>query len=203
VVTIIDYGMGNIGSLENMLSRLGSSVDICNSIAGLDKAQKLVLPGVGHFDNAVEQLQRLKLIDILNRKVKIDKIPILCICLGAQLIMGKSEEGIKPGLGWVEGEVIRFRFSNNNNLRIPHMGWNTLKVKKREPLFKNMTDNPRFYFVHSYHLVCKHEDDGIATSEHGYEFVAAIQHENIFATQFHPEKSHKFGIQLMKNFLEI
>lgn len=202
MITIIDYGMGNIGSLENMLNRLGSKVELANTCADIDKAEKLILPGVGHFDNAMEQLGNLDLIGVLNKKVQVEKIPILCICLGAQLIMRKSEEGNRPGLGWIEGEVVRFRLPENSDLRIPHMGWNTINIKQESPLFINVY-NPRFYFVHSYHLLCDNENDIMATSIHGYEFIAGVQHENIYATQFHPEKSHKFGMQLMKNYLEI
>ncbi|MEN6348207.1 MAG: imidazole glycerol phosphate synthase subunit HisH [Syntrophomonas sp.] len=202
MVTIINYGMGNIGSLENMLNRLGSEVNIAASSSDFDKTSKLILPGVGHFDHAMANLQALDLIDVLNYKVIKEKIPILCICLGAQLIMEKSEEGTKPGLGWVEGKVIRFHFSKENKLRIPHMGWNTVNVKREAPLFMNI-EAPRFYFVHSYHLICTNQDDIMATSVYGYEFVAGVQHDNIYATQFHPEKSHKFGMQLIKNFLEI
>lgn len=203
MITIIDYGMGNIGSLENMIRRLGGDVNTADSPDGIAKAEKMILPGVGHFGNAMQQLHQLDLIDAMNKKVLNEKIPILCICLGAQLIMRKSEEGNCKGLGWIEGEVIRFHFSENSNLKIPHMGCNTLKIKKMQPLFKLLPESPRFYFVHSFHLLCDHDEDIAATSIYGYEFVASVQHNNIFATQFHPEKSHKFGMQLMKNFLEM
>jgi glutamine amidotransferase len=203
MIVIIDYGMGNVGSLENMIKKVGESTQASADPATIEKATKLVLPGVGSFDNAMTRLKELDLIGIVNEKVIQEKVPILCICLGAQLVTNKSEEGNLPGLGWIEGKTVKFSFSDENRLKIPHMGWNDVKINKKSQLFDDMYEEPCFYFVHSYHLMCKNKDDVLTTTVYGYEFVSAIEHENIFATQYHPEKSHKYGLKLIKNFVEL
>lgn len=203
MVTIIDYGMGNIGSLENMLKKVGSKVEITSSYARVNEAEKIILPGVGQFDNAIKKLRELDLISILNKKVLNERIPILCICLGAQLVTQNSEEGNLPGFGWVQARTIRFKIDEGYNFKIPHMGWNDVNIQKESVLFKNMYPEPCFYFVHSYHFVCDKTEDILTTTVYGYEFASAIEHENIYATQFHPEKSHKYGMQLIKNFVEL
>ena len=203
MITIVDYGMGNIGSLQNMIHRAGGESRTDSTPEGIASATKLLLPGVGAFDNAMTLLTSLHLVDILNRKVLVEKVPTLCICLGAQLITEGSEEGNEPGLGWIKGKTVRFRFENGARLKVPHMGWNEIQIKKENKLFNGMHDDPCFYFVHSYHLVCDEPRDILSTSVYGYEFVSAIQRENIFATQFHPEKSHKYGLKVIGNFLEI
>lgn len=203
MIAVIDYGMGNVGSLENMIRKVGGQVKIVSSPEELDNARKLILPGVGHYDNAVRSLADLGLIEALKTKVIEEKLPILCICLGAQLVTESSEEGNLPGLGWIKGRTRRFHFENNSKLKIPHMGWNDVETKKNSVLFKNMPEEPCFYFVHSYHLICDNPDDVLTTTYYGYEFVSAIEHDNIYATQFHPEKSHKYGMKLIENFVEL
>jgi len=204
MIVIIDYGMGNLSSIQNMLKKISVKSIISSNISVIKNADKLILPGVGSFDNGMGNLQKMSLISVLNKKVLIDKTLILGICLGMQLISKRSEEGRLPGLGWIEAEAVKFKFDNNHaNLKIPHIGWNTIKIKKDCLLFKDMEENARFYFVHSYHLICTRGEDIAAMTDYGYEFPSIIQKENIFGVQFHPEKSHKFGKQLLKNFVEI
>jgi len=203
MIVVIDYGMGNLGSIQNMLKKIGAKGIISSDISDIQKADKLILPGVGAFDNGMENLEKRGLIPVLNEKVLIHKTPILGICLGMQLLSKKSEEGHLPGLGWIEAETIKFKFNENQTrLKIPHMGWNTIKIKKDNPLFTNMYEETRFYFVHSYHVFCHNKQDVLAETHYGFDFVSSLQKDNIFGVQFHPEKSHKFGQQLLKNFVE-
>jgi glutamine amidotransferase len=203
MIVIIDYGMGNTGSLQNMIRKAGGASEISSDLSKIARATKLILPGVGSFDNGMKKLKDTGIADVLNKRVLEEKIPILCICLGIQLITRSSEEGTLPGFGWIQAETVRFKFSPNLNLRIPHMGWNTVVQKKESPLLRGLKEESRFYFVHSYHVNCASEEDVLTTTIYGFEFVSSIQHENIFATQFHPEKSHKFGLNLIKNFVEL
>lgn len=203
MIVIIDYGMGNIGSIANMIKKAGGESTVTSDPEIIANAEKLIIPGVGSFDNGMKNLKDFGLIDILNKKVLEDKVPILGICLGMQLLANSSEEGILPGLGWIDAACKKFDFGDeNNNLRIPHMGWNEVNIKKHDNLFRNMFEDASFYFVHSYHVDCNNAGDIAASSFYGFEFTSSIQHENIFATQFHPEKSHKYGLLLMKNFVE-
>jgi glutamine amidotransferase len=200
-IVIVNYGMGNLGSIENMIRRVGSDPVISSSKEKIEQATKLILPGVGYFAHAVTELKSQELWDIINRRVKNDKIPILCICLGAQLVVDHSEEGDIDGFGWIKGQVMRFNFSDR--MKIPHMGWNEVTTKKKSRLFDDMYENPRFYFVHSYHFTNIQENDILTTTIYGTEFVSSLEKENIFAVQFHPEKSHKYGMKLFENFIQI
>ena len=204
-ITIINYGVGNLLSVKNMLKRAGAGVVIISDQAeDIAKADKLILPGVGHFEYGMQKLQQSGLIPALEQKVLYDKTPILGICLGAQLMTESSEEGNVNGLCWVRGRTIAFdRSKLPEGYKVPHMGWNEVLDKKKTALFQNMPENPRFYFVHSYHLEMEDQSDVWLSSEYGYEFCVAYQDENIYACQFHPEKSHKYGMQLMKNFIEL
>lgn len=203
MITVIDYGMGNIGSILNMLKKLGHEAKSSSDVNEISQATKLILPGVGAFDNGMQQLKEKNLIDVLNKKVCEEKIPILGICLGIQLFCNGSQEGKLAGLGWIDADVIRFRTENTEEkIRIPHMGWNSVTEKKHSVLFEGMFEHPRFYFVHSYHLKLKNENDAWLKTHYGYDFVSAIEHENIFGCQFHPEKSHKYGMVIYKNFAE-
>jgi len=206
MIVVVDYGMGNLGSHLNMIRKIGyNNVIASSSIKDLENAKKIIIPGVGAFDSGMNNLRHLGLIEILNRKVLEEKIPVLGICLGMQLFAMSSDEGENNGLSWVDSKVVRFNFKEEKKpLKIPHMGWNTIRLKKKAVLFKGMenTEN-RFYFVHSFHMVFDFDDYIVATSNYGYDFPAVIQKDNIFGTQFHPEKSHKFGMQLYKNFLEV
>lgn len=203
MIAIIDYKMGNLGSIANMLKRIGENPVITNRMSDIANATKIILPGVGSFDNAITNLINLDLIDIIKFKALEEKVPTLGICLGMQLLSNKSEEGTLPGLSLINGEVIRFKFNDQENkYKVPHMGWNIVRKEKSNALTDNLPENSRFYFVHSYHFVCNDISDILLTTNYGYNFVSAISKGNILGVQFHPEKSHRFGMQLLKNFVE-
>lgn len=201
MIVIVDYSMGNTGSIKNMIKKIGYNAIISSNVGEILEAKKLILPGVGSFDHGMKNLIDLGFVDILNQKVKIEKTPILGICVGFQLFSKKSEEGNFDGLRWIDAETIKFKFSESN-LKIPHMGWNSVILKRDSSLFTNFSSERQFYFVHSYHVVCKNSDEIVTTTNYGYEFVSTFQKDNIYGTQFHPEKSHKFGMQLIRNFIE-
>ena len=190
MITIINYGMGNLGSVQNMLKRIGIKSIISSDINEIEKAEKILLPGVGSFDAAISKIDELNLRPVLTFMAKEKKVPFLGICLGMQLLTESSEEGV-------------LKFPENSNLKIPHMGWNLVTKKTESVLTKNFTDEFRFYFVHSYHVKCDNPINSILTTNYGYEFDSAIQNENVFGAQFHPEKSHKYGMQLLSNFANI
>jgi len=203
MLTIIDYGIGNLTSIQNMLKKAGyPNAIISNKTADIAAADKLILPGVGHFDYGMEQLRQSGFFETLNKRVLVDKVPILGICLGAQLLTECSEEGESSGLGWIKGRTVRFRPEKmNTTLKVPHMGWGEIEQSKQSSLLQGLPDFPRFYFVHSYHLQCTNEVDELASCRYGYSFTACIERDNIIGVQFHPEKSHKFGLQLLSNFI--
>lgn len=195
--------MGNVGSISNMLSRIGASNIVTSKAEEIMAADKLILPGVGAFDYAVQALAHLCLIPVLNESVLLKKKPILGICLGMQLFTEKSEEGTLPGLDWIEAETVKFKFTDQTQTyRIPHMGWNTLKIIRKGSIIDNLPTEPRFYFVHTYHVRCRKEENVLAVTTYGIDFHSAIMKHNIVGTQFHPEKSHKYGMALLKNFAE-
>ncbi len=200
MITIIDYGLGNLGSIQNMLRKIGVASELTSKKEAIEAAKKLILPGVGAFDNGIGNLEKLGLIKLLDRQIREQGVPILGICLGAQLMTRRSEEGKLPGLGWIEADTIRF-FSRipAPGMKVPHMGWNDLDIKKSSPLFAENTEQ-RFYFVHSYHFLCDHPEDPLASAHYGYDFTAAFSRGNVFGVQFHPEKSHKFGMELLRRF---
>jgi glutamine amidotransferase len=202
MITVIDYGMGNLGSIVNIIRKVGGDAVIASDPDEILLAKKIILPGVGSFDAGMKNLREKNLITPLNKKIMEEKTPLLGICLGMQLITKKSEEGALLGLGWIDAETVKFKFSTND-LKIPHMGWNYLSIKKPSKLFTNMYEEPRFYFVHSYYVACNDKKDILTTTDYGFEFASAIEKENIYATQFHPEKSHKYGIKLIQNFIEL
>lgn len=203
MITIIDYGVGNLSSIKNMLKRIGVAAEITNDVAVIEKAEKLILPGVGHFNYGMEQLHKSGLVPVLNESVLQKKVPILGICLGVQLLTQSSEEGTAAGLGWIAGKTIAFdKTKLQANQKIPHMGWSDVSNYQQSKLFTNMPVEPRFYFVHSYHLALENPADVLVTANYGYPFAAGIEHENILGVQFHPEKSHKFGMKLLENFVQ-
>jgi len=204
MIVILDYAMGNLGSILNMLRKIGVPSIVSSKIQDIEKADKLILPGVGAFNNGMANINEMGLLTVLNEKVLNDKTPVLGICLGMQLLTSRSEEGELPGLGWIAGETVRFHFNQEGtDLKIPHMGWNTVKPIHKNSIFRNLSEDHRYYFVHSYHVVCEQEEDILARSNHGYDFVCSVQKENILGIQFHPEKSHRFGLQLLKHFVEL
>ncbi|WP_230406964.1 imidazole glycerol phosphate synthase subunit HisH [Plesiomonas shigelloides] len=206
-IKIIDYGMGNCGSIKNMLRHLGvDSHIVCEPDEMID-ASAIILPGVGSYDHGVKHIAPFK--TILEKKVLHEGTPFLGICLGMQLLLERSEEGKRAGLGWIKGEVKRFDFaslrSDEEKLVVPHMGWNEVvpmgSSKLMYPMDQNLND--RFYFVHSYHAIKVPEENQMALCSYGYNFVCAIQDKNIYGVQFHPEKSHKFGKHFFKQFIEL
>jgi glutamine amidotransferase len=204
-IVIIDYGAGNILSVKNMLLRLGYQCIISDNRDEIANADKIILPGVGHFAYGMNQLIKSGLVDILNERVIENKIPVLGICLGAQLMCRWSEEGNAHGLAWLPADVVHFNKDKMNGLdmKVPHMGWNAVKVCKSSLLFAENTAELRFYFVHSYHFISDKKDLILSKTLYGYEFISSLESENIFAVQFHPEKSHKYGLDLMKRFINI
>jgi glutamine amidotransferase len=203
MIVIIDHGMGNLGSVQNMLRRLGVDGVRTTDPGAIRHADRLVLAGIGAFDGAVARLADLGLVDVLNEAVLERRIPTLGVCLGMQLMARSSEEGSRVGLGWLDAEVSRFRFASERSLPVPHMGWEVIHPVRPSVLFEDDGQERRFYFSHAYHLVCHDPDDVVATATYGYEFPAAVQRGNILGTQFHPEKSHVFGMELYRRFVEL
>ena len=203
-MVILNYGIGNLNSIKNMCNRVGVNALITDNPIEIEKAKKIILPGVGHFDYGMKMLRQSSFFEILNQKAILEKVPILGICLGSQMLLEKSEEGSELGLGWIKGECKKFDFQENKlNLSIPNMGWNEVAFEKNFALSKNLTENSRFYFVHSYFMNCHDSENSKGKANYGIDYTCAIQKENVFGVQFHPEKSHKFGMQLLKNFAEL
>lgn len=199
MIVVIDYGMGNLGSIANMIKKVGYKCVITSDLKEIKKASKLILPGVGSFDNGIKNLAELGMVEVLNQKVLVEKTPILGICLGMQLMTKSSEEGTLAGLGWVDAQTRKFV---SDTLKIPHMGWNIIKHKKESKLFDECESEKRFYFVHSYCVSCNQKVDILTNTNYIQDFVSSFEKENIVGVQFHPEKSHKFGMSLIKNFVE-
>jgi len=201
MIVIVDYGMGNLGSILNMFKKIGVEAKITSDHQDIYNAEKLLLPGVGAFDAAITRIQKTGLREILDHKAKVDHTPILGICLGMQLLTNGSEEGSLPGLGWIPAHTRHF--PAQSGLKVPHMGWNSVKPNRPSKLTQNFPTDSRFYFVHSYYVTVENPQDSILRTTYGIKFDSAIQHDNIYGAQFHPEKSHKFGIQLFKNFVNL
>lgn len=201
MIGIIDYGLGNLGSINNMLKVIGEKSVISNSKETLEKCDRYILPGVGAFDAGMHKLNESGLIDFIKEKALIEKKPILGICLGMQLLGRKSEEGNLPGLDLIPFDNVRFKL-DNTELRVPHMGWDIVEFKQSNPLVNSLKGQQRYYFVHSYHATCDNKENILMTCEYGYEFTAAVVKDNIVGVQFHPEKSHDFGMALLTNFVK-
>lgn len=203
MIAVVDYGMGNVGSIVNMLKKVGSPGVASADPSVLRSATKLILPGVGAFDAGMAELARRGFVDLLKERVVDGGVPLLGICLGMQLIGLGSEEGKLAGLGWIDARSVRFRFSGNNGSpRVPHMGWNSLTLTRPDPLWEGLEDEARFYFVHSFHMECAEPADVLATTHYGYDFPSVIGRGHVLGTQFHPEKSHKYGLRLLRNFAQ-
>lgn len=203
MISIIDYGMGNLGSISNMFRRIGVASEITGDKDKIAAAKKILLPGVGSFDAAIERIHSKGLKSLLDKKALDEKVPVLGICLGMQLLTDSSEEGELPGLGWITAKTTKFSFDKGSRLKVPHMGWSRVYEKNKSMLTKDLPAEPRFYFVHSYYVKAADEQHVLATTIHGIEFHSIIQKENIFGAQFHPEKSHKFGMKLLENFARL
>ena len=203
MITIIDYKTGNLGSIQNILKRIGVDSVLTSDREVISEATKIILPGVGAFDTGMRNLTGLNLKDILNQKVLDENTPILGICLGMQLMSLGSEEGSLPGLGWIKAETVRFSFSDTVSYKIPHMGWNFVQQRKESRLFTGMYQDARFYFVHSYYLKANDTSDILTSTNYEIDFASSVERNNIVGVQFHPEKSHKFGMRLLKNFVDL
>jgi imidazole glycerol-phosphate synthase subunit HisH len=201
-IAIVDYGMGNLHSVQRKFTRIGARTTVTSDPHVIGRAEKLVLPGVGHFQRAMENIRQLRLLEPLN-EARGRGIPILGICLGMQLLAHRSEEGDTSGLGWLDARVVRFKVGDTVRFKVPHMGWNEIVQKRESALFKNIPDRAEFYFVHSYHLVANREAIVLSETEYDYSFASAVESENIFGVQFHPEKSHDIGESLLQNFTDL
>lgn len=201
-ISILDYGLGNLGSIRNMFRKIGVDAATVTSPEEVLRATKLLLPGVGSFDAGMQALEKRGLASALLERVRAG-VPLLGICLGMQLLARASEEGTMRGLCLLDARCARLRPPAGSALKVPHMGWCMLTRRRESRLLGGIGEDARFYFVHSYHVVCTDPDDVLTTSDHGGEFVSMIERDNVMGAQFHPEKSHRFGMQLFRNFAEI
>jgi imidazole glycerol-phosphate synthase subunit HisH len=202
-ITIIDYGMGNLNSVRRKFSRINVNAIISSNPSDLLRAEKIVLPGVGHFQHAIKNIIKIGLWEVLNEAVIVKKIPILGICLGMQLMARRSEEGNIDGLGWFDADVVKFQVEDYMKYKVPHTGWNQIIRSKESLLMKEIPDLSEFYFVHAYHFRCNNPVDILNETEYEYKFTSAVEKENIFGVQYHPEKSHDAGELLLRNFVNI
>lgn len=205
MITIVDYGMGNLGSIANMLKKIGVASRITSSASEIADSEKLILPGVGAFDAAMERIAASGVRSILDHKALQERVPVLGICLGMQLLTESSEEGVLPGLGWIPARTLAFRSRVPAQLKIPHMGWNVVNLHTPSALTEGLggPEEARFYFVHSYFVECTDPDLSILRTTHGLPYDSGIQQGNIYGVQFHPEKSHRFGMKLLSNFARL
>ncbi len=203
MIVIVDYGVGNVGSIINMLKKAGAKAIASSDPKVLEQAEKLILPGIGAFDAGMNKLNERGLVPLLNYLALEKKVPFLGLCLGLQLMTKKSEEGRTQGLGWLDAETVRFKFdAEQPQLKVPHMGWNTIKICRGHPVFKDLEPDTRFYFVHSYFVKSNDPEEVLAETDYGGGFDSILGKDNILGAQFHPEKSHKFGLRFLKNFAE-
>lgn len=204
MITIVDYGLGNILAFANVYKKLNLPMSVAKNASDLKSASKIILPGVGAFDHAIERLNNSGMRETLDELVLHDRVPVLGICVGMQILTCSSEEGRLPGLGWLDGHVKKFDPSTlPHSTHLPHMGWNDVHPVTKSRLFEGLEINARFYFLHSYYFHCKRSEDILAVSYYGGEFSCAVNSGNIYGVQFHPEKSHHYGTQLLKNFAEL
>lgn len=203
MITIVDYGLGNLGSVENMLRHIGVPVQRSGDPEVVRSATRLVLPGVGAFDRGMRNLRESALQEALTEAVRMRGAPLLGICLGMQLLTDRSEEGALPGLGWIPGAALRFQPMDATGMKVPHMGWNTVHVVNRSPLVADLPAESRFYFVHSYYVHSEDPRHVVLTTRYGREFASGVARDNVYGVQFHPEKSHRFGMRLLEAFARI
>jgi glutamine amidotransferase len=202
-VVIVDYGMGNLFSVQKKLDQMNVKTIVSSSISDIESADKIILPGVGHFEKALINLEQMKLTEVLNHKILEQKTPVLGICLGMQLMCNQSEEGEGEGLKWIDATVKRFQLSNTLRYKVPHTGWNEIEIVKESPLMSGITNGSEFYFVHRYYVECNNPSDVLNTTNYEINFSSAFQKDNIFGVQYHPEKSHDTGTKLITNFVNL
>ena len=204
MVTIIDYGVGNVFAFQNVFKRLNIPSKIAKCENDLMDSSKLILPGVGHFDYAMSQLNKSGMRNRLNELVLIENVPVIGICVGMQMMSRKSDEGILDGLGWIDAEVKKFDESTiSHHTKLPHMGWNDVTPNKNHPLFRGLEKEAIFYFLHSFYFKCLDEKNSISKTDYGINFSSSVQNDNIYGIQFHPEKSHSYGEKLLENFAKL
>jgi glutamine amidotransferase len=204
MITIIDYGVGNVLAFVNVYNRLSIPVAVAKSPSDLTNATKLILPGVGSFDHAMQKLDQSGMRHPVEQLVFQNDMPVLGICVGMQMLAKCSDEGVLPGLGWIDGSVKKFDSSAMPlGTNLPHMGWNDVKPVVAGGLFKGMEQDAQFYFLHSYYFECHQQLNVLAVTDYGGQFNCAVKQDNVYGVQFHPEKSHHFGSQLLKNFAEV
>lgn len=204
MITIVDYGVGNIQAFGNIYKELGVQCSVAKNQFDLQKATKLILPGVGHFDFAMKKLKDSGMIPTLNELVQIQKIPVLGVCVGMQMMAKRSDEGVLPGLGWFDAEVKKIDTTSlQQKTLLPHMGWNSVKQVKKNIFFDQIENSEEFYFLHSFCMKCNNIDNVVATANYGEEFAAIVQKEQIIGIQCHPEKSHQVGIYFLHNFAKL
>ena len=204
MISILDYGSGNINAIRNIYDRLDIPCEFICTASEIERADKVILPGVGAFDETISTLRAKGIVDILNQRVERGNLPVLGICVGMQMLSDSSEEGSLAGLGWISGEVKMFDKSFiQGKPKLPHLGWNSISIVKDSPLFKGIDEETGFYFVHSYYFNCKDVENVLTTTDYGITFHSAIAKGNVYGVQFHPEKSHDNGIQLLRNFAEL
>lgn len=203
MIGIVDYGVGNIKAFSNIYKNFDIPHKIVNNTEDMNVVTKLILPGVGSFDHAMQSLQNSGMKEKLDELVLDKKLPVIGICVGMQMLAKSSDEGNLAGLGWIDGVVKKFDKSKISNGPLPHMGWNNLNIKNQNKIIENLETDPKFYFLHSYYFECKNKDDVLATATYGEEFECIVNHENIYGIQCHPEKSHHNGMRLLKNFGEL
>ena len=200
MITVVDYGVGNIGALLNMFDHLGVEAEARADAAALANAERLVLPGIGAFDRAMRTLRERGLVEPLSEAVLGRRVPVLGVCLGMQLLARRSEEGVEPGLGWVAADVRRITVAPGSGLKVPHIGWAEIRPRRASALFAGALPEERYYFDHGYHMVCDHEADATAVFDYGSALVCAVESGHVMGVQFHPEKSHRFGMRLLTAF---
>lgn len=201
MIAVIDYGLGNIKAFANVYTRLNIPFKVASKAEDLQGATRFILPGVGAFDYAMSRLHQSGMREPLEKLVLLDKLPVLGICVGMQILAKSSEEGILPGLGWIDAEVKKIDASGlSHRPKLPHMGWDKVLLVRSDPLLNGLDGSPRFYFLHSYYFSCNNQEDVLAETEYGSKFACAVKHGNIYGVQFHPEKSHHNGINILKNF---
>lgn len=201
MIAVLDYGIGNVGSVLNMLKKVGAEAVLCSDIECVEASDKLILPGVGSFDAGMQKLNKSGLVNVIKKHALYDKKPLLGICLGMQMLGLESEEGTEPGLGLIPFTNKRFELKESPKLRIPHMGWDIVTMElPGDPIVYGLEKPQRYYFVHSYHAVCEVEEHVLMKCDYCYPFAAAVKQDNIYGVQFHPEKSHRFGMALLENF---
>lgn len=202
MIKIIDYGLGNIHAFANTYKKLNIPCSIASTANDLETASKIILPGVGSFDYAMDKLNNSGMRNCLDEQVTVRKKPVLGICVGMQMMASNSDEGTAQGLGWIDASVKKFDANSNSSMLLPHMGWNDITPIGNSDLFSEI-ESPKFYFLHSYYFCPNRPDDTLATTEYFGKFTSAVSSNNIYGVQFHPEKSHHWGTQLLKNFAEI